>query len=253
MVDIVSRQGDIISSDTVTTTDTRGNRVTVTETTTVDRDGGSILTDVSYIPFMRGLGIDFLSYGLRTTRQVWTYFDALNMSNFVQRPNIIELDTRKGIRGMESGAREVANLNNSLATIYINETGIDTGNTKLYVSNFSNPTIPVEAGNTVVGGTSGLSGNVISYQHNSGIAGSGSNTTAIFLSLDADAATEEYYTSNVITLMNGESSEIVNYNAASRIANVFPAFTSVEANTIYSIGDSRKDFASNNQQALYTT
>lgn len=252
MADIFSAVGDVLTSGSVTNTEVDGNRVTITETTTVDRDGGTILTDVNYIPLMRGLSIDFVGYNLRPTREIFYFFDDINMSHFIQRPNIIELDVDTPIRGFGDG-RELVKIGSANALVMLNETSVATSNTRLYVKEFVNPTGAVESGNTVTGQTSGVIGNVVSYIHNSGVSRPGSNVGNILLALDADGATDNVYYGNVITLMTGESSNIVAYNASTRTANVSPSFSAVASNTIYSIGDSRSAYASNTAQAHYTT
>ena len=249
---IVSNLGGVLTSSSTTDTTASGNRTTVTNTTTVDRDGGTVLTDVNYIPKMRGLEIDFIGYSMRPTRQVYYYFDDIEMSHFIQRPNIIELDTQTSIRGFGDG-RELAKIGVANALVQLNETSVDTSNTRIYLKHFINTTGAIETGNLVTGQTSGAIGNVVSYLHQSGVSRSGSNTTDILMALDANGATDDFYKGNVICLMDGQSSNIVAYNAASRIANVSPAFSAVSANIIYSIGDSRVQYASNVKQSHYTS
>ena len=170
MVDIFqNQQGSVLSSTTDIDTQVGQNQVTVTTTTTVDVDGGTWLTDVNYIPFMRGIPIDYIGYGLRPTRQVHFYFDDKDMSHFVQRANRVVLDTKASFQGMESGQRERVVVNGANATILLNETDVATGNTVLYLSHFGNPTSELQVGDTITGLSTGAIGNVVSYQHQSGV------------------------------------------------------------------------------------
>lgn len=238
-----------IPNGTTTTT-------TITNTTTVDTTGHSV-TDVSYIPYMRKLDIDYIGIGLRPTRQVYHFFDGKNVQQYLQRTNIITLDTKKAIKDFTNGPRERVSIAGSNAVVFLNETDPNSGNTKLYIGHLSVPLRNVFPGNTITGLVSGLSGNVVSYEHRSGLVRSQSNTSYLYLALDADGATDNVYTGNTITLVTGpaagQSANIVSYNSASRIATVSPAFSNVGANSIYSIGSNRQKYSSNTVQGTYTT
>ena len=84
-----------------------GNRDTLSETSTVDRDGGQVITDVNVVPFMREIDIDFFGYNLRPNREVFFYFDDKEVVNITQRPNIITLDTRKTFKDYKLAPREL--------------------------------------------------------------------------------------------------------------------------------------------------
>ena len=118
MAEITSTVGDVLSSSTIETTQVQGNKVTITQTTTVDKDGGTYLTDVNYIPKMRGIELQFIAYNMRPNREVYYYFDDVPMGHFVQRPNIVELDTRNSIRGFASvNGREEVRINGTAKAI----------------------------------------------------------------------------------------------------------------------------------------
>lgn len=253
---IAGRTGqETVSTQTTSSTD--GNKTTVVETTTIDRIEGSVLTDVQFIPFMREIAIEFVSYSLRPEREHEFYFDDKNVSLLVGRPNIIVLDTNKAFKNFMKSPPERISLVGSNAKVFLAETNKSTGNTTLYVSEFENPETNVRAGNTVTGLSSGLIGNVVSYKHQSGIARANSNTTHILLALDADKTTENVYVGNVITILTGasagESANIVAYNITTQSANVSPAFSALDANSRYTIGDYRSPYSSNTKQKHYST
>lgn len=226
-------------------------------TTVTDTDGENTIEDVSIIPYMREIDIDFISHNLRPNRETYLWFDNKEMSHFVQSPNKIVLDTKKEFQDFYNSPRELVRLNSGNARVYLAETDQTTDNTTLYVSHFEGLTTNVVTGNTVVGMSSGLLGNVVSYEHRSGLVGPGSNATTIFLSQDAEAATANYYVGNTIVVLTGQAagqtSNIVGYNAATRSANVSPAFSGMDANAVYTIADSRRPYSSNTRPSLYTT
>ena len=225
---------------------------TITTTTTVTTANEPVLSGVRLLDNMRGLSIDFVGYNLRPVREVGFYFDDMPMSQFIQRPNIIELDNGETFFGFGDG-KEFTSIGGVNVEVLWAETNPTTSNTNLYVKEFASIGFPITVGNTAVGLTSGVSGNVVSYIHSSGIAQSGSNVNAILLSLDANADTDDYYTGNVISLQSGETSNITGYTAASRTADVSPAFTAVSTNTIYSIGDSRSLYSANSTPRSWTS
>lgn len=229
---------------------------TVTNTTTVDTTYTAV-SDVSYIPFMRKLDIDFIGYGLRPSREIYHWFDGKNIQQYIERLNVITLDTKKPFKDFTSGPREQVLVGGSNATVFLNETDPNTGNTKLFVNHLVKALRNPTAGNTITGLTSGVSGNVVSYLHRSGIAGSSSNSSYIYFANDADTGNDNVYVSNTITLVTGpsagQSANIISYNAASRIAHVSPSFGTVGSNTIYSIGDKKQPYSVNAVQGTWTT
>lgn len=260
----------VISQSTTKTSVTSGNQTTITEVTTIDRDGGSMITDVQVLPFMRQLSIDFGAFKIRSDRQHHFYFDDKEISHFIQRPNIVKLDTA-ALNTFPSfvgtGSLQDLAIVGGLGKILIAERGINDSNVTLYIAHVRGALTNVVAGNaTFVNVTTGISspvtttvarGNVVSYQHYSGIVGSSSNTNYIYLQADADATTHNSYVGNVLTIVSGtaagQSSNIVTYNAMTRLAVVSPAFSVMSANSIYSIGDSQSKFSSNVRQAHWST
>lgn len=214
-------------------------------------------TDVSVIPFIRESDIDFIGYNLRPNREVWYYFDDKNMDQFVSRPNVLILDTQKNFGDMLFNTpREDVRVAGGRARVLLNETHPTNGNTRLYIGEIRNPTSNVGVGNSVIGVLTNLRGNVVSYQHFSGLVAN-ANTTTITLSRDA-APTDNFYFGNTITIVTGraagQAANIVSYNGSSRIARVSPALTvAPRRNDNYSLGDIRKNYAASITQRHYTT
>ena len=76
----------------------------VTNTTTVDKTLGGVITKVSYIPYMRGQEIEFVGYRLRPYREIFHYFDNNPVNRYIERPNIIETSSlNPALKDLKSG------------------------------------------------------------------------------------------------------------------------------------------------------
>jgi hypothetical protein len=266
---ITSRTGEqytSLPSDYYYSTQTK----VVTNTTTIDTSLGSVVTDTSIIPFMRKLPIQFLGIILRPNKQVWTFFDDKIVNNYVQNPNIIELDrtlTDDELIDLRAGVPSKVNVGTSFADVWLRETKLSDGLTKIYVSNFvniaANSTIAV--GNKVTLANSSNIANVTSYTHYSGVARSWSTSSVIYLQKDASTSNTEYLR-NTISIVSGpgagQIAEIIDYNGVTKAATIGSEFINTDfANTtfptIYSIGDSRAKYvnteAEGYQSPLYVT
>lgn len=254
---VISRKNEFSSWTVADPSSDSDSQSGTTTSTVVDIDGGTNVRDVSVIPFMREIDIDFMSYNLRPNRQLFCFFDDEEVTHFVEQPNKIVLDTKKSFQDFRNSPRETIELAGGNARVYLAETNQDTGNTTLYISRMENPDTNVTVGNTVTGLTSGLFGNVVSYEHRSGFVGDDSTVSGIKFSADASGLTANYFSGNVLTIVTGssagESSNIVSYNAVSRVATVSPAFSVIDSNSIYTIGERRYQYSANARQSLYTT
>jgi hypothetical protein len=230
----------------------------VASTTTVDTTIGSVLTGVSIIPYMRYLAIDFIGYRLRPNRQVWFYFDDKSVDKLIQKPNIIETNSKVVGPDPRSGPRLNLRIGTYEARILHSERSVTSGNTIFYVSEFNANLVPT-VGSTVTVPGSSFTSTLRSYTHNSGFIRSGSSNTAVLLSLDANSTTNDYYVGNTFTIVNGtdagQSVEIVGYTASTRTARVSPALkiNPRENELIYTIGDYRSWFSANTYPASYVT
>jgi len=230
----------------------------VVNTTTVDRTAGSVITGVSIIPYMRALAVDFIGYKLRPNRELWFYFDDVGVNRFIQRPNIIEVNSQTVVNDMRTGKQRDIQIGGSQARILHVEKSLSSGNTVFYVSEFEDAVV-VKSGNTVTVEESSFTSSIKSYQHNSGLVRSGTSNVEVFFSADANGTTDDYYVGNTITILggtnSGQSSEIINYNSASKSAYVDPPLrlNPKDTDLIYTIGDYRSWYAANTYPSAYTT
>jgi len=189
------------------------NAQVVTNTTTVDTVIGSVLTGVSVIPYMRYLAIDFIGYRLRPNRQVWFYFDDKSVDRFIQKPNIIEVNSTQVVADARSGPRRTIAIGGYSARILHVEKSAASGNTRIYVAEFDNANVTFSTGATITVPGTGFTSTVKSYEHFSGEIRPGSSNSTILLSRDANSTVNDYYLGNTITIVNGtdagQSAEII--------------------------------------------
>lgn len=220
------------------------NAQIVASTTTVDTTVGSVLTDVKIIPYMRALAIEFIGYRLRPNRELWFYFDDQNVNRFIQKPNIIELNGQFSVADARQGDRTLVKIGTYTARLLHAEINETTKKTRLYVSDFNSPSATFSVGNSITFGKNQTS-TIASYDHVSGKVRSGSTNQAIKLSLDANSSTNDYYTGNTITIVNGtnagQRAEIIDYVASTRTATLSEplSLNFNEGTLIYTIGDYR--------------
>lgn len=226
--------------------------------TTTQKTIGSVLTGVSIIPYMRSLAIDFLAYKLRPNRELWFYFDNVGVNKFIQRPNIVEVNTPEIVNDLRSGPQRSIRIGGSTARILHTERSLETGNTIFYVSEFTSPE-QINVNNSLTVTDVSYNTTVIKYHHNSGILQSNTSNIDIVLSADANATTDNYYNGNTITILNGtnagQSAEIISYNCFTRTAYVQPdlKINPKESNLIYTIGDYRTWYYANTYPSSYST
>lgn len=106
----IIKDGTIVSASTTTVggvPDGRGGRSAITSTTTTTTskqstfDNGVI--DISIIPFMRPISIDFVAQGLKPQRKVWFFFDNVDVTNYVISTDILELNANSEIAVFNDG------------------------------------------------------------------------------------------------------------------------------------------------------
>lgn len=234
------------------------NAGVIVNSTTVDRSVGSVITGVSVIPYMRALAVDFVGYKLRPNRELWFYFDEVGVNRFIQRPNIIELNTSNTVNDMRSGSQKDIVIGTSQARILHVEKDVNSGNAVFYVSEFQDA-VTTKTGNTVVVEGTSYTSSIKRYEHNSGYLRSNTTNTEVYFSADANGTTNDYYIGNTITILggtnSGQSSEIINYNCITKVAYVDPPLklNPKDTDLIYTIGDYRTWYASNTYPSAYTT
>lgn len=214
---------------------------TITQITGIN---STAVVDVSIVPYIRPNQIIFQATGLRPTREVFYFFDATNVYNYVQKPNQLLLQgTTQFIDAI--GNNEIILAGGNTADVLVSTLDLDaTGNTILHITNNfalsgNNPIFQV--GQTITGATSGNTAIIAAINHFSGFANASTGSiNTIQLSPQA-SATANYYTGNNIYLTAGVGAGsygyISSYNGTTRIATIDRNFTDIpDITTMYSIG-----------------
>jgi hypothetical protein len=100
-----------------------GGRTAVTQTTVTTTtkqstfDNGVI--DISIVPFMRPISIDFVGVGLKPQRKVWFFFDDVDVTDYIVKPDIVDLSSNSNSAIFNAG---VANVD-SITSINSSNTG----------------------------------------------------------------------------------------------------------------------------------
>lgn len=215
------------------------------------------VVDVTYIPYMRKIDIDLFSYNLRPRREVSLFFDSINMSSFFEIPNVVKIYGKKTFNGRNHSEPEDITLVGGSAMVYHSEYDSTANTTSLYISHITTSTTNVITGNVATGSISGVTGNVMAYEHHSGLARLGSNTSHILLSMDSPNSAG-YFVGNTISIVTGENAgftaNIIAYgNRTAQVSPNFPRSIDPNIKIIYSIGDNRRKYNGPIYQGLFTT
>jgi hypothetical protein len=210
---------------------------------------GDKVVNLSVIPYMRSNRVYFYASNFKPLATLYPFFDVGNraVENYVQRANRFLIDKGGLLFHCGLGTPEKINVSNTITSTVINvvKTAQNSGNS---VFTFNTVEVPGASfiGNTkITGQESGLTANVVGYEHFSGNVVSATGTS-IVLSIDASGANNETWyanTSNSTTVFivagtgAGQQRTISAYNAATRNLSVTSAWTTTPtSNSIYSIG-----------------
>lgn len=163
------------SAAAITVTAPTGIVKTTTTTTTTQTSFDNGVVDISIIPFMRPIAIDFYVEGLRPQRKVWFFFDDVNVTDYIVKTDILELTANSNVAVFNYGTSNT----DSISTVFGSNTtssGIirmkgrkfddqDDGSDKprqriLEIANTIGQFVP---GQTITGSISGNSSTISSY------------------------------------------------------------------------------------------
>lgn len=103
-----------VSSTTQTGTAATGIVRTTTTTTTSQTSFDNGVVDISIIPFMRPISIDFFAEGLRPQRKVWFFFDDIDVTDYIVKTDFLELTANSNVAVFNHGTSN----NDVLATTF---------------------------------------------------------------------------------------------------------------------------------------
>ena len=206
------------------------------------------ITDVSILPYIRQQFVFFNTYGLSVNTEVNAYFDDVNVSNYIRKPNVIEIVNASGTftDGDILGYLVGSNFTPAAKIVSYYHYPNSPTSWRLYV-------VGDIVGQTFTAGatlrnaqfntagqyqTSTASGVISSFTHNSGQVVSVSSTTSITLGSTASSTTN-FYNGRRLYIINGtgvgQSAIVTAYNGSTKVATLGSAITTA-IGAIYSIG-----------------
>lgn len=210
------------------------------------------ITDISVLPYMRAQQVVVRSHGMLFNTTVNTYFDDVDVANYVRNANIIELT---GITGKFKQDDVIGYMTGGVFTPTCRVLGVheytDTTKVRLYVAADGETTRYTTNGvvqnaffnadGTYV--TTTATGSVASTRHQGGRIVTANSSTKVQLSGLA-STTDNYYTSNTIFINAGtgigQSATITNYFGANQTA-VLSSTVSTAVGDVYSLGSFKTD------------
>jgi hypothetical protein len=201
----------------------------IPNTTTINYKSSSVVSDVSVAALMRAVPVDFTAFNLRPGRKVYPFFDNKDISNLIEKPNKIVLDTRIHYQTMITGpianthyqysngsistavdtTREEVFIYGKKASVLFSEVDV-TGNTVLYISHLQPRTL-------FNPGIDGFYNSTFTQQVVSTVA---SNIGPGIVSATAIYAADALNSNSVVSVKTGQLANIVSYQHHSGIAKV---------------------------------
>jgi len=246
----VGGANDIVrhTTQTVEQSQTRSGIVTQLVPQTISQSIGERIVDVSIIPFMRSTNVLFIGTDFKPNETVYPFFDGVSVENNVgNRVNKFYLANNNIQLKKTLNDPEFVTIRDG-STIVGEAIVVHHSNNIVYVTNVD-PSQEFTNANTtftIQGQKTGLTYQVIGYEHNGANAAT-ANATTITLRVDAAGARNiASYNSAPIFIAQGTGAgqvrTITSYNPSTRVATVTPAWTTVpDTTSFYSIGRMKTD------------
>jgi hypothetical protein len=236
-----------INDNTYLTAGAQLNQRQIT-TTTSQQNVGDVVTDLAIQPYMKPKQILFTVNGLRPSTTVYSFFDDVDVNEYIVVPNRVTLNANTTLISGEPVliANTSADLAANIASLQSGGTNYSVGFIVVSETGTANVSIVNETGKTLASknvwsisqGTYYKVNSIV--EHRSGVGSISSNT--IILQSDASSA-NDYYNSNTLTIVRstsafdgvGEQFTITDYDGVSKIAYLSSVPTST-GSVVYSIG-----------------
>jgi hypothetical protein len=241
--------GGETTQTTQTVTQQRIGIVTTVVPKQVTASLGDKVINLSIIPYIRSNQVYFYASAFKPLSTLYPFFDIGNrpIEKYVARANRFLIDKGGLLFHCGLGTPEKINVANTITgtTLNVVKTAQNSGNSVFTFNTIEVPSSSFIGNTKITGQQSGLTANVVGYEHFSGNVVSATGTS-IVLSIDATGANNETWyanTTNSSTIFivagtgAGQQRTISSYNAATRNVVVSSAWTTTPtSNSIYSIG-----------------
>lgn len=215
-------------------------------------DVGSFVTDLAIMPFIKGRLITFASEGLRPNTKFYTFFDGVNVDNYITVPNKVSLNVSSGFSSGEISliANTTSDLAANLASYLAGGSSYDAVIVSTKEPNTNTAYIINETGKPltnkfIIGldtGTVAVINSVL--EHHSGMGTANTSNGSFKLASDAPSVN---ITGNTIYLIHqtgdqiglGVSLNVSSYNVITKEAVIDGGMTAYSGNYTYSFGDNK--------------
>lgn len=220
-------------------------------TSTSQVNVGTFITDLAIQPYMKSKGILFVSYGLRPSTTMYSFFDSVDVNRHIIVPNKVTLNANTTLIPGESilTANTLADLTANLVSLLSGGSSFDlayVATSEFGSANVSiiNETAKPLTSKFVYGLDSGKYFTISTVtDHRSGVT---RNITSNSITLASDAPAYNI-SGNTISLIHsntsfdgiGASFNVINYNTTTKVATVSGASTYAGTTCTYSFGTNR--------------
>ena len=220
-------------------------------TSTSQVDVGTFITDLAIQPYMKPKEIVFASYGLRPSTIIYSFFDSVNVNQYIVVPNKVTLNANTTLISGESvlTANTIADLTANLVSLLSGGTSYDLAHVVTSEVGSANVSIVNETAKPltskfIYGLDSGKYFTISTVtDHRSGVT---RNITSSSITLASDAPAYNI-SGNTISLIHsntsfdgiGVSFNVINYNTTTKVATVSGASTYAGTTCTYSFGTNK--------------
>jgi hypothetical protein len=248
----VGGRNDIVRHTIETTTERQQRSGVLSQVVpqTIVESLGNRVVDVSVIPYMRSINVLFVGVDFKPNSLLYPFFDGKSAQDYVgNRVNKFVMAQNNLQFKTNLSDPEFVNIKN-VATGNIVGTAIvvHTSNNVVFVTNVD-PSADftfIASGAQLIGQTSGLTYDVVSYEHNGADCDGGTSTTITLRRDAAGSSNASGYVGKQIRILQGtgvgQVRTISAYNTSTRVATVSVAWDTIpDTSSIYGIGGLRAD------------
>ena len=223
--------------------------------TTVTRNVGNRVVDVSITPFMRSANVWFSVSGLKPGATVRGYFDGTDVTNYLERANILTMSGNVAFSEAEGIFERVTSNTSANVALYGTGRVIAVRGNKVKVVESQGEFIFANGSPALLTGSVGVSpvtGTVTAIEHWSGPV-AGANSTAMTLNVGASANNDHYNSMRLYVVRGpgaGTYADIWDYDGTTKVASINVSTSTVNSSIVntssrYSIGNMITDAISN--------
>lgn len=150
----------------------------------------NFLQSASIIPFIPRLDMQFVGVGLMPDRDIYCFFDEVDVHQYIQTPNRIQVNNRVRYHDLLTGRREpITSGSNTASFVLLSSANAARTNTIIYVHDVRGKFVP---GQTITS-TGQPSGVILDYVHCSGRSWRDGTANTIYLANDSTVMANDFW------------------------------------------------------------